>query len=70
MNMKICGSSNVRKHREIKCGYNYNNLGILLKFGSMDKTGITYSESKDNFGISGKGLITFLGLKAKIRPKK
>ena len=34
-----------------------------MKFGSMDKTIIASSEPKDNFGRSGKGLITFLGLK-------
>ena len=31
---------------------------------------ITSSESKDNLGISGKGLITYLILKAKVIPKK
>ena len=31
---------------------------------------ITSSESKDNFGISGNGLITSQGLKDKSRPKK
>ena len=31
---------------------------------------ITYSEPKNNFGISGKDLIASLGLNAKARPKK
>ena len=31
---------------------------------------IISSESKDNLGRSGKGLMTYLGLKAKSRPKK
>ena len=31
---------------------------------------IISSESKDNVGISGKGLITSLGIKFKARPKK
>ena len=31
---------------------------------------ITYSESKDNLGRSGKGLITSMGLKTKVRTKK
>ena len=36
----------------------------------MEKTRITSSESKVNLGIYGKGLITYLGIKAKTRPKK
>ena len=31
---------------------------------------IKYLELKDNLGRSGKGLITYMGLKAKARPKK
>ena len=45
-------------------------MDILLRFGSLDKIRITSSEPKDNLGISGKGLITSLGLKAKTRPYK
>ena len=41
-----------------------------MRFGSLDKIRITSSEPKDNLGISGKGLITSLGLKAKTRPYK
>ena len=41
-----------------------------MKFGSLDKTRITYSDPKANLGRSGKGLITSLGLKAKESPKK
>ena len=36
----------------------------------MDKMKITSSESKDNLGISGKGLINSMDLKAKAGPKK
>ena len=68
--MKNCGRRNVRKHTEIKVSDKYVTLDILLKFNSMDKMRITSSESKDNLGISGKGLITSLGLKAKARPNK
>ena len=68
--LKNCGCRNVRKHREIKNSDKYTTLEISLKFGSLDKMGITSSEPKDNLGISGKGLITSLGLKAKSRPKK
>ena len=60
--MKNCGRRNVRKHREIKGSDNYIILNISLKFGSLDKMRITYSESKDNLGISVKGLITSLGI--------
>ena len=67
VNMKNCGCCNVRKHRETKGRDNYFNLDISLKFDSMEKMRITSSESKDNLGISGKGLITSLGLKAKAR---
>ena len=70
VNMKNCGCHNVRKHREIKDSYKYVTLDILLKFDSMDKMRITSSESIDNLGRSGKGLITSLGLKAKARPHK
>ena len=70
VNMKNCGRHNVRKHREIKGSDNYVTLEILLKFDSLDKTRITSSESKDNLGRPGMGLITSLGIKAKAIPKK
>ena len=41
-----------------------------MKFGSLDKMIITYSEPKDYLGRSGKGLITSLGLKTNVRSKK
>ena len=65
MNMKYFCCNNVRKHREIKGNYKYAALDISLKFGSLDKMEITSSETKDNLARSGKGLITYLGLKAK-----
>ena len=70
MNIKNCGRHNIRKHRGIKDSDEYINLGIALKFVSIDKTRITYLEPKYNLGRSAKGLITSLGLKAKARPKK
>ena len=70
MNMKNCGCRNVRKQREIKGSDKYVALNILLKFDSLDKMKIISSESKVKLGISGKWLITSLGLKAKTRPKK
>ena len=70
VNMKDCVCRNVRKHRDIKGSDKYITLYILLKFGSLEKTRITSSESKDNLGRSGKGLITSMVLKVKARPKK
>ena len=70
MNMKKIGFGNDRKHREIKGSDKYVTLDIFLKYDSLENIKITYLESKDNLGISGKGLLTSLGLKAKARPKK
>ena len=70
MNMKNCGRCNVSKHTDIKGSDKYVTLEIFLKFDSLDKMKITSSESKYNSGISGKGLITSLGLKGKVRPQK
>ena len=41
-----------------------------MKFDSLDKMRITSSESKVELGRSGKGLITYLGIKAKVGPHK
>ena len=68
--MKKCGCRNVRKHREIKGSDKYVTLDISLKFDSLDKMRIKSSESKEKWGISGKGLITFMGIKSKVRPHK
>ena len=70
VNMKNCGSRNVRKHREIKGSDKYATLDISLKFGSLDKMRITSLEPKYNLVISGKGLITSMGIKAKASSKK
>ena len=68
VNMKICGRSNVRKHRDIKGSYKYVTLYIWLKFDSLDKMKIKSSESKDNMLRTVKGLITSLSFKDKVRP--
>ena len=70
MNMKICGCSNVRKHREITDSDNYITLYISLKFGSLDNMRITSSEPKDYLGRSRKGLITSLGINNIVMPNK
>ena len=48
MNMKNCARCNIRKNREIKNSDKYGTLDISLKFVSMDKMRIKYSESKYN----------------------
>ena len=68
--MKNCDLQNVRKPIEIKGSDRYVTLDILLKFDSLDKIRIIYSDSKDNFIRSGKGLINPLGIKAKVGTKK
>ena len=70
MNMKHFVCSNVRKHIEIKGSYKYVTLDIFLKFVSLDKMKITSSESKYNLGRSGKGFITSLSIRSKVRPHK
>ena len=67
MNKKRFVHLNVRKHRYIKDSDKYITLDISLKFGSLDKMRIKSSEPKDYLVISGKGLITSMGLKTKIR---
>ena len=70
MNMKHCGRRNVKKHREIKGSDKYVILDISLKLESLNNMKITSSESKDNLGRSGMGLIASLGIKSKVRPHK
>ena len=68
VHMKNCGRRNVRKHREIMDSDKYVTSDISLKLDSMDKKRITSSESKNNLGIPGKGLITSLVIKANASP--
>ena len=70
VNMKNCGRRNVRKHKEINGSDKYVTLEISLKFDSLDNMKITSSESKRNLERPGKGLITSLGFKTKLRPQK
>ena len=70
VNMKNCGCCNVRKHREIKGSNKYVTLDMFLKFDILNNMKISSSESKDYLCRSGKGLITFLGLKDKAKPQK
>ena len=70
VNMKHFGLRNVMKHRKVKGSDKYATLDILLKFDSLEKMKITSSESKEKLGRSGKGLITSLVIKDKLRPHK
>ena len=68
VNIKNCDRRNVSKHKEIKGSDKYVTLDISLKFDSLDKMKIISSDSKEKWERSGKGLITSLGFKAKVRP--
>ena len=85
VNMKNCGSLNVRKHKEIKGSDKYVTLkkhkeirgsdryvtlDISSKFDNLEKMKITSSESKLKLERSGKGLITSVGFKTKARSQK
>ena len=70
MNINNCGRRNVRKHKENKGSDKYVTLEISSKFDILDKIKITSSELKVKLERLGKGLITSLGFKAKVRPQK
>ena len=67
VNMKNCGRRKVRKHKEIKGSDKINTLNVLAKSDSLNNMEATYSESKGKLGRSGKGLVTALALKTKVR---
>ena len=68
--MKTFGHRKVRKHKEIKGSDNIVTLNISAKFDSLNKMETTSSESKEKLGRSGKGLVTALDLKTKVRFRK
>ena len=70
VNMKNCGRRKFRKHKEIKGSDKIVNLNVLEEFDSLNKMETTSSESKGKLGISGKGLVTALALKTKVRFRK
>ena len=69
MNMKNCGCCKVRKHKEIRGSDKCVPLNVSEKFDSINKMETTSSQSKGKVGRSGKGLVTALTLKTKIRSK-
>ena len=68
--MKHCGRSKVRKHKEIKGSDKIVTLNISAKFDSLKKMKTTSTESKRKLGRSGKGLVTSLDFKIKVRLQK
>ena len=60
----------VSKHKEIKGSDKCVTFNISEKFDSLNKMKTTSSESKGKLGRSGKGLVTALVLKTKVRSKK
>ena len=70
VNMKNCGRLKVRKHKEIKGSDKYATLDISSKFDNLDKMKTTSSESKGRLEKSGKGLVTSLGFRNKVRSQK
>ena len=70
VNMKNCGRRKVRKHKEIKGSYKIVTLDISSKFDSLNKMKTTSSELKEKLERSGKGLVTALAFKTKVRSQK
>ena len=68
--MKNCDRRKVRKHKVIKFSDKIVTLDISAKFDSLNKMETTYSESKEKLEISGKGLVTALDFKTKVRSQK
>ena len=65
--MKTFGRRKVRKQKEIKGSDKIVTWNISAKLDSMKKMKTTSSESKGKLGRSGKGLVTALGFKTKVR---
>ena len=67
VNMKNCGRRKVRKHKEIRGTDKIKTFDISAKFDTLNKMETKTSESKEKLEISGKGLITALAFKTKVR---
>ena len=70
VNMKNCGCRKVRKHKEIRGSDKCITLNVSANFDSLDKMETTSSESKGKLERSGKGLVTALAFKTKLRFRK
>ena len=67
VNIKNCGRRKVRKHKEVKGSDKIVTLNISAKFDSLNNMKSTSSESKGKLVRSGKGLVTALSFKTKVR---
>ena len=67
VNMKNCGRRKVRKHKEIKISDKIVTLNVSANYNILNNMETTSSESKGKLGRSGKGLVTALALKTKVR---
>ena len=65
--MKNCGHRKVRRHKEIKGSEMIVTFEISEKFDGLNKMETTSSESKEKMERSGKGLVTDLDFKTKVR---
>ena len=68
--MKNCGCRKVSKHKEINGSDKIVTVNISANFDSLSKMKTTSSESKRILGRSGKGLVTALAFKNKVRSQK
>ena len=68
--MKNGGHRKVGKHKEINGSDKIVTLNISEKFDSLNKMKTTSSDSKRKLGRSGKGLVTALDFKTKVRSQK
>ena len=60
----------LKKHKDIRGSDKYVTLEISSKFDSLDNMKTISSESKGKLETSGKGLVTSMGFKTKVRSKK
>ena len=63
-------SSQFMKHKEIKGSDKYVTLDISSKFDSLNTMETTSSKSKGESEVSGKGLVTALSFKTKVRSSR
>ena len=68
--MKNYGRRKVRKQKEIKGSEKIVTLNVSENFDSMNNMETTSSESKGKLERSGKGLVTALAFKTKLRSQK
>ena len=68
--MKNCGRRKVRKDKDIKGSDNIVTLNVSAKFDSLKEMENTSSDSKGKLVRSGKGLVTAMSFKIKVRSKK